>query len=148
MKRIFFTLTMALSLISFSSFAGDDNGVSDHVIKAFQHSFNTAKQVTWTVSDDYFKADFQLNGQAVAAYYNPDGNLIGVTRNISSLQLPITLQASLKRSYDGYWISDLFEMANEEGTTYYITVENGDTKTILKSTTDGEWTNFRKQRKS
>ncbi|RYY10538.1 MAG: hypothetical protein EOO04_36735 [Chitinophagaceae bacterium] len=148
MKRLFFTLTLALSLISMSSFAGDDTIVSETVIKSFNTNFKSATEVSWTISDNFYKASFMLNGQHVAAFYNCDGQMIGMTRNISSTQLPIALQASLKRSYDGYWISDLFEMANEEGTFYYITLENADTKLVLKSTSDADWTSYQKQRKS
>ncbi|MGZ4019990.1 MAG: hypothetical protein ACXVJ5_13140, partial [Flavisolibacter sp.] len=70
-----------------------------------------------------------------------------LTRNISSLQLPITLQADLKQRYDCYWISDVLEVANEEGTSYYITLETADEKLTLKSNSDS-WSTFQKQRKS
>ena len=73
--------------------------------------------------------------------------MLALTRNISSLQLPITLQASLKKNYENFWISDLFEVANEQGTTYYVTLEDGDTKLVLKSG-HSEWSTFQKQRKS
>ncbi|MFL5773633.1 MAG: hypothetical protein ACJ75F_10770, partial [Flavisolibacter sp.] len=54
----------------------------------------------------------------------------------------------LKKTSDKYWISDLFEMANDEGTSYYITLEDADTKMVMKSTTNSEWITFSKQRKS
>ena len=148
MKRLFFTLTLALSMISMSSFAADETIVSETVIRSFQSSFKTATEVSWSVSDNYYKATFTLNGQHVAAFYNCDGQMIGMTRNISSTQLPISLQASLKNNFDGYWISDLFEMANEEGTFYYLTIENADTRLVLKSTSDADWSTYKKQRKS
>jgi hypothetical protein len=146
MKRILFTLTLALSLISFSSFANPAE-VAPAALESFETSFKQAKNVSWTVTDRYFKASFQLNGQFIAAYYDAEGKMIGMMRNISSLQLPLGLQAELKKKYEHLWISDLFEMANEEGTTYYITLENADTQVVLKSN-GSEWDTFRKQRKS
>jgi hypothetical protein len=89
-----------------------------------------------------------LNGQYVAAYYDATANLIAVTRNISSFQLPVTLQNKLKASYESYWISDLFELSDDNGTAYYVTVEDGDSKITLKSTGANEWSVFQKQRKS
>ena len=74
--------------------------------------------------------------------------MIAMTRNISSLQLPIALQASLKNKYESYWISGLVEMATDEGTCYYITLENADTKLVLKSDVNSDWSNYKKQRKS
>ena len=145
MKHLLVTLTIALSFISLSSFANDE--VSPSAVKSFNTSFKNATEVKWTVTDNYFKADFALNGQYVSAFYDTEGAMIALTRNISSLQLPIALQAELKSSYDSYWISDVFEVANETGTSYYITLETADTQLILKSDADS-WSNFKKQRKS
>lgn len=147
MKRILCTLTLALSLISFSSFANEEN-ISPAALESFKSAFKTATEVNWSVSENYFKADFSLNGLYVSAFYDGEGKMIALTRNISSLQLPITLQASLKKNYEGYWISGLVEMANEEGTAYYITLENADTKVVLKSTGNSDWSHYKKQRKS
>ena len=148
MKRLLLTLTIALSLVSLSSFAnskGDD--ISPRAIKSFKSSFKSATEVNWTVTDNYYKVNFALNGQYVSAFYDADGKMIALTRNISSLQLPIALQADLKKNYDCYWISDVLETATEEGTSYYITLETADTQLILKSNSD-TWSTFKKVRKS
>ncbi len=146
MKRLLVTLTIALSLVSLSSFANGED-VSPRAVKSFNKSFKNATEVKWTVTDNYFKADFALNGQYVSAFYNEDGSMIALTRNLSSLQLPIALQADLKSNYNCYWISNVLEVANEEGTSYYITLETGDEQLTLKSSGDS-WSNFKKQRKS
>jgi hypothetical protein len=146
MKRIVVTLTVLLSLISVSSFANDEK-VNSKVLESFQSNFKNATEVDWSVSENFYKADFSLNGQYVAAYYDEAGQLIALTRNISSNQLPISLQTDLKKDRENYWISGLFEVANEQGTTYYVTLENADTKLVLKSA-GSNWTSFQKQRKS
>ncbi|MGZ8543907.1 MAG: hypothetical protein ACXWV0_01360 [Flavisolibacter sp.] len=148
MKRLVLTLTLALSLISFSSFAKDDVVVSPAALQSFKNAFKTATEVNWTAGENFFKADFSMNGQYVSAFYNAEGYMIALTRNISSLQLPITLQASLKNNFDQYWISELFEVANEEGTAYYITLENADTKMVMKSSAGTDWSTYKKVRKS
>jgi hypothetical protein len=147
MKRLLVTLTIALSFISLSSFANNGEDVSPRAIKSFNSSFKNATEVKWTTSENYFKADFILNGQYISAYYDTEGNMKALTRNISSLQLPIALQADLKKNYDCYWISDVLEIANEDGTSYYVTLETANTQLVLKSNVDS-WTNFKKQRKS
>lgn len=148
MKRLLFTLAAAFLLIGMSSFRSNDDGVAPAALQSFQSSFKSATEVSWSVSNDHYKANFALNGQYVTAYYAFDGKLMGLTRNISSTQLPISLQASLKKDHDGYWISNLFEMANEEGTSYFITLENADSQVILKGSANEDWYTFRKQRKS
>jgi hypothetical protein len=72
---------------------------------------------------------------------------MATTRNISSLQLPVTLQAGLRKDYSEYWISNLFEMTNAEGINYYVTLQKGDTKITLKSASHTEWTAFQKTSK-
>lgn len=148
MKRLLLTLTVALSLTSLSSFAGGDEKISAKALESFKNLFKSATGVNWSVSENYYKANFSLNGQNVSAYYDEQGIMMALTRNISPLNLPIALQANLKKNYDEYWISDLFEMANDEGTSYYITLENADTKMILKSTSGSGWSTYKKQRKS
>ncbi len=91
---------------------------------------------------------FTLNDQKLFAYYNAEGEFMAVTRFISSFQLPLNLQTSLKKSYRNYWISDLFEMASNEGTNYYVTFENADTKIVLKSTDGSSWSLYQKSKKA
>ena len=72
---------------------------------------------------------------------------MGLTRNISTAQLPVSLQANLKKNYGGYWISDLFEVAKNNGTSYYVTLENGDKKVVLTSANGSDWSTYKKDRK-
>lgn len=148
MKRLLLTLTVALSLISLSSFAnGEDHEVSPRAIKSFNSSFKNATEVYWTITNNYYKVNFAMSGQYVSAFYDADGKMIALTKNISSLHLPIALQADLKKNYDAYWISDVLETATEDGTSYYVTLETADTQLILKSNGDS-WSTFKKERKS
>lgn len=148
MKFLLATLISLFSLVSTTSHASDEVTVSAAVVSSFKSSFKNASEVNWKMSGNFFKADFTLNGQYVAAFYDANANLVAVTRNISSFQLPITLQNKLKSSYESFWISDLFELSDDNGTSYYVTVEDGDSKVTLKSVGANEWSVFQKQRKS
>ena len=145
MKKMILTLAVALSTLC--SFAGEGT-VSSRVLDKFNSDFATAKEVTWTAANHYYKASFLFNDQHVYAFYSTDGEMIGMTRYISSLDLPISLQAGLKKDYSNYWISDLFEVSNSEGTGYYITLENADSKIVLKSTGGESWKTYQKKAKA
>jgi len=147
MKRILTILAVMLT-ISLSSFAKGDEKVSPAVLEAFKTSFKQATEVDWTVKENMYKAQFNLEGQYITAYYDVEGKMVAMTRNISTSQLPISLQTSLRNQIDGLWITELFEVSNEEGTAYYVTLENSDTKQVLKASANGDWNNFQKQRKS
>lgn len=143
MKKII--LMLAITISTLSAFAGED--VNPRVLASFKNEFASAKEVAWTVTADYFKAEFTFNGQYVNAFYNTDGELMGLTRNITSLELPMNLQASLKKSYEEFWISDLFEITRNNSTGYYITLENADTKIVLKATAGEDWSIYKKVKK-
>jgi hypothetical protein len=145
MKQIIMTLAIALSTLS--SFAGRET-VSSKVLNSFNSEFTGAKEVTWTSGKNYYKASFVYNNQHVYAFYHTDGDLMGLTRYISSLDLPINLQLDLKKEYTNFWISDLFEVSNTDGTSYYITLEDADTKIVLKSSGGNEWTEYSKSTKA
>ena len=140
-------LTLAIVVSTLGAFAGEEN-VSPKVLDAFKTEFNTAKEVEWTIGSNYYKATFTYNGKHVFAYYDTEGELMGLTRYISPVDLPIVLQSNLKKSYAAYWISDLFEVAKNNGTAYYITLENADTKIVLKAAEGNEWNVYQKTRKS
>ncbi|GAC1426363.1 MAG: hypothetical protein NVSMB67_29160 [Flavisolibacter sp.] len=146
MKHLFFVFFLSLSFISFSSFARDGR-ISNKALESFNNSFKGATDVNWTEVNDYFKASFCLNGQFVTAFYSQEGELVATSRNISSLQLPVTLQSYIKTNYVAYWISDLFEVDNEDGSTFYITIENGSSKIILRSVNSFEWEVFKNHSK-
>src|SRR5687768_16917834 len=135
------------SLCSQSVFAntGKENPA---VLQAFENTFAAAKNVEWTLVDNVFKATFTYNGQVVSAFYGSDGTQLALSRNITSAQLPISLQAELKKNYDQYWISDLFEMTDASGLNYYITIETADTKVVLKSQSTYNWSTFQKTKKA
>ncbi len=144
MKKMILTLAIAISTLS--TFANDEN-VNQQVLDAFKTEFSTAKEIEWSVGSNYYKATFNYNGKYVFAFYNETGELLGLTRFISPDNLPLTLQNSLKKSYESYWVSDLFEASKNESTNYYITLENADTKIVLKSS-GNSWDTYSKIKKS
>lgn len=144
-----YLLAISFFTLSFTAKANTgDELVSSSVLATFNTAFKNAKSVEWKATGTFYKASFELNNQHIAAYFDASAQLVAVTRNITSLQLPVTLQAKLKDNYEGYWISELFEFSNEVGTAYYITLEDGDSKMSLKSTGGNNWEVFSKARKS
>lgn len=144
MKKILMTLAIAIS--SIVAFAGEEN-VSKDVLNSFNKEFNGAKEVRWTTGSDFYKAVFVLNDQYITAFYNKEGEFLGMTRNISSLNLPMKLQSKIRSDYNEYWITDLFELSDNDGTHYYITVENADSKVLLKSSDNTDWNIYKKMSK-
>ncbi len=145
MKKII--IMLAITVCTLSAFAGEGK-VSQKVLDAFKTEFSTATNVTWDVGDNYYKATFNYNEKFVFAFFDEDGEVLGVTRYIMQENLPIKLQTDLNKYYDQYWISDLLEVNKDNTTSYYITLENADTKLVLKSSGGSNWSVYDKERKS
>lgn len=144
MKKIILTLAIVVSTLGVFASPAD---VNQKVLDAFKTEFASAREVEWTVGSNYYKATFTYNEKRVFAYYDENGELLGLTRYVSLLDLPMALQNNLKKNYPGYWISDLFEAAKNDGTNYYLTLENADSKIVLKSS-GNNWNTFSKIKKS
>ena len=147
MKKILVILTLVLTVST--SFAGTgEEAVNKKALNAFKTEFIGATDAAWTTGSEFYKVAFTMNDQKLFAYYNIDGEFVAVTRYISSLQLPLHLQTSLKQSYNNYWITDLFEVANSDGTAYYVTLETADAKIVLKSNDGRFWYTYQKSKKA
>jgi len=141
------TLVIAVSTLSTLSAFASEVKVNTKVLNAFKTEFATVNDVEWTVGENYFIASFNYNQKQVFAYYDEQGILLGLTRNISTADLPMNLQYNLKKEYNNYWISDLFEVAKNGRTEYYVTVENADKKIVLLAT-GSDWEEYKKVRKA
>ncbi len=147
MKKGILSLALMLMIGITSTFAKNYEGVNQRVISSFQREFTNAKDVKWESSKEFAKATFSLNGQIMFAYYSEEGQLLAMTRNIQSSQLPINLLNNLKKDYNSFWITDLFEMASGNETAYYVTLESSDSMVVLKSTDSMNWEVFKKEKK-
>ncbi len=153
-KRI---LLLSIALVSFTAFSFATGtpttssvapaAISKNVISSFNNEFTNASDIRWESNANFVKAQFTANNMVLSAYFNKAGELIAVTRFISPNQLPLGMFSSLKKTYKGYWVTDLFEIQTESGTAYYATVENADQIIVLKSEGLSSWQTFQKEKK-
>lgn len=141
MKRLF--IILALAGTSFLSSYAADVKTAPSVLASFNSTFVHATETIWEQVGNFHKANFVLDGEHRAAFYNGDGELIAETRNLSSAKLPVALQASLKKELVGLWISELFEVSIEGVKTYYVKLEGADKTVMLKSVGTKKWTLYK-----
>jgi hypothetical protein len=143
MKKTILTLAVVAITLGSTAFAGEIN-VDKRVRRAFEKEFAGAVDVKWSTFEDYIKVDFSLNDVALIACYNAEGEKLAVIRNIQVSILPLVLQFDQKKHFPDYWVSQLFELVNEGGTHYYLTLENANQKIQLVSHGSSEWELVRK----
>lgn len=146
MKKTILSIALLL-VLGVSSFANNNEGVNQKASTSFSKEFNNAKDVKWDNGREFSKVTFTLNGQVMFAYYTAAGEKLAMSRNIVSSQLPINLLNDLKKDYTEFWITDLFEMATGNETSYYVTLENADSRIVLKSSDASSWEVYKKERK-
>ena len=134
MKRLTVLAALLLTLVTTYSFATPANGGGTAITTSFSRDFQNAQLVSTQEYTGFTKVTFKMNDAVMFAFYNPSGELLAVTRNIVSSQLPVNLLTSLKKHYGDKWITDLFEFSGNEQNCYYISLENADSKTTLRST--------------
>ncbi len=115
-------------------------------MQALQSTFTDAKNVNWTEVNNLYKAEFVSGGQTLTAYFNADGKLVASARDIAVSQLPILLQTDLRNNYVNYNVANLFEVDNESGISYYVTIGNAGKTMQLKSIGYGVWSVYQKSK--
>lgn len=150
MKKKIAGLALLALILTTTTFAKniDDKQVNNKVVTAFNQKFTQASELKWNVTANYVEATFKMNDQFMFAYFTETGELLGISRNILVNQLPINLQADIKKSYASSWVTELFELAKDGETTYYITLENAEQKVSLKSADGSSWSVYKKAKKN
>ena len=146
-SKIALTVAFVLTIVStgFANTTNDDNNTA--VTASFHKDFKKAELLTTEAGKNYTKLTFKMNDMVLFAFYSEEGQLLAVTRNIKSNQLPIKLLLQIKQEYANYWISELFEF-NADGTNaYYITLENADSSVTLRSSGSDAWDVYTKKTK-
>lgn len=133
-----FILGTVIMLAAGSSFA-NGNDISKIVQQHFTKQFAGATHVQWEDKTTYYSAAFELNERFYTALYSTDGEMIAISRNVLSTELPGRLQSILKNNFGSYWVTDLVKYRIGEETRYYVTLENAATKNLLENIGDEEW---------
>ena len=145
-KKIALATALLLTVGISSSFATPTNGGNDEATASFRKDFKTAEVMQKEIRKNFTKFTFKLNDVVLSAFYNENGQLLAITRNIQCNQLPLQLLIQLKKDYSNSWITDLFEYTADGTTCYYITVETADTCVILRSN-GTDWEVYNKKAK-
>jgi len=149
MKRSTNTIALVIALFltlgvssSFAATTTPNNEENQVVLASFHKDFRTAEVMVVEAKKEYTKVTFKLNNLVLFAFYNENGELLAVVRNILSSQLPIQLLMDLKQNHSNCWITDLFEIDSNGQINYYVTLENGDSQVTLRSTSSNNWETY------
>jgi hypothetical protein len=138
MKKIILSTAIVLALFS-TAFANRPDNVTDRAAASFKKDFNSASEVSWAVKNNYVLAEFVQDNETMFAYYDFQGNLLGIVHHILTNALPEGLQKDIKKHYANYWVTELFEISGESGSSYYIQLTNADETIVLSTDGSNSW---------
>jgi hypothetical protein len=146
MKQLFIA-ALATLFIGTSAFAGPA-AVNAKVVSHFSAAFKSAKEVTWTATEQFNKASFVLNNEQVNAFYDPYGNLIGTSKTMKFDKLPKNAIETIVSgySYPEYQLQECIEFVNAKNeTSYYVSMESLNESIALEISPKGKVSLFNKK---
>jgi hypothetical protein len=146
MKKILIVpIAVVLALFSMS-FTKPDDLLNKRAVGSFQTEFKEASSVSWKQNENFSVATFRMNDQILYAYYDMQGTLIALAHNILTTALPESLSKELRKKYSGFWVTDCFQIRDDEGTHYFVQVKNADISQVLTSDGSENWKIYLRQK--
>ena len=143
MKLKLFLATAASLAIAVSSFAKAPETANVKAQQQLFSDFKDAGKVTWSTKANLMEASFEWNGQKLHTFYNQDGEQVAISREVTLDKLPIKALQAINEKYSGYKTSEAIELSNDEGLSYYLSMENGNRKVILNVSSNGQVSVFK-----
>lgn len=142
MKKLFLLLTL-LGAVTIS--AAQDlhkRQVPSVVLNQFEKQFPKAKEVEWEKSGELYKVEFETNwSDDHDVWYNAEGKMVKHKEELSSRNLPKSIQEYLSKEYKYYKIDDVERITENDEVIYKVEVERRDREIKLLFHEDGSLIN-------
>ncbi len=159
MKKYIYIAVLVFAVVA-KGFADDNKKVaavkeaeaSYFAVNNFMSKFQSAENVKWTVTNDFQKASFTLNGKKLAAFFDVKGDYIATTQYVDFKKLPAVSKSRLGKLYQGYQVEDVVKYdldvqgsqfdvmtgRRNYDSIYFASLKNNKESLIVKITPDGE----------
>ncbi len=120
MKKILFAMAILVSGVLHAA----GISIDDKIEKSFKEAFPKAEKVTWYENDTHYEVLFTNDQVKCRMWYDRDGNVTRAERYYKEDGLCPYILAKIKRKYNGKNVFGVTEVNSDEGTTYYIILED------------------------
>lgn len=138
MKKLFIAVIAVLTLTTTAIAADESKKVSAAALDNFRHTYKEAGDVKWTVTAQFAKASFLMDGERVEAYYGTDGNFLAESKAVSTQDLPKAARRDLQKKYGSYTIKEVIQYITFDKVEYYVSLDNEKETKILKISGTGD----------
>lgn len=127
MKNLILTISiLGLSITNISAQDIRQSEVPSVILNHFQKSFPKAADIDWEIKGNYYEVEFETGflGDDHKILYSRDGKLVRHEEEISKSNLPKTVLASIKRSFNGYRTDDIKKITEDGKVIYNVELKN------------------------
>jgi hypothetical protein len=138
--------TVLLVTLSTSAFA-DPANVNYTTLYNFKAQFRQASNVTWIEEKEFTKATFTWNNEKLQAFFSPEGEMIGTSKNITLEALPVNAKRIFAKKFEGFIVKEAIRFEGDNESAYYLSAENEKESVILKVNDKSSVSVFKKTKK-
>lgn len=127
MKNLILTISiLGLSITNISAQDIRQSEVPSVILNHFQKSFPKAADIDWEIKGNYYEVEFETGflGDDHKILYSRDGKLVRHEEEISKSNLPKTVLASIKSSFNGYRTDDIKKITESGKVIYNVELKN------------------------
>jgi len=147
MKKIFLTIA-TIGLLATGVYAADGGKKADKapavtymVQSEFDSTFTDAKDVNWTINSNVQKATFTMNDVKMTAFYDLQGDYLGVTQDVAYSTLDAKAQKEIASKYADYKVGEVIKLitadnqTNSDETIYFVDLTGKSDEVLVRVTT-------------
>src|SRR6202012_3528684 len=146
MKKIFITIA-TIGLLGTSAFAKVEGKKAEKTVSVaysvrneFDATFDDAKNVSWTITNNTQKATFIQDNVKKTAFYNLQGEYLGVTQDVAYNTISNKAQKTIADKYVGYQVGEVIKLetgdsnTNFDQTVYFVDLKNKAEEILVRVT--------------
>jgi hypothetical protein len=139
MKKQFFTLFLVagMAIGANAQQTIQERDLPAGVQSSFKTEFSDASGAEWKMKDGAYKVHFKRNGVKNMASFDETGKLTSKGVEIKENELPAAITTAVNSTHSGRKIDEIYKI-NKDGKTSYLVKLNGDPKTKLMYSAEGQ----------
>jgi len=142
MKKFLLAGLIVVSFVT-SAFASANEKVSSKAVANLEANYSAAKNISWTVSDNFIKASFTLGNEKIDVYYDEYGDLLGTSKMMAFDKLPKSALDILTTDYTfpDYQLTDCIEFTDADNNkNFFVSFDINNERIVLSISTNGSVT--------
>lgn len=113
--------------------------VPEAVKTSFVKNFPNVKSIKWfKENESEFEAEFKNGSQEQSVNFDATGKWLVTETEIKKSDLPMTIQATIKKEFSGFKIEEAEKVETEKGVSYEVELEKGERAYEIQFGQDGK----------